>query len=99
MSSKKRIIIAILCIIGLILSIDLVYIYIKTSFLSGAPKSFCSINSFIDCDGVAQTDKAFFLGVPLAIWGVILYLLFLFFNFVDKLREKVRSVERRVGKE
>lgn len=89
MSSKKRIIIAILCIIGLILSIDLVYIYIKTSFLSGAPKSFCSINSFIDCDGVAQTDKAFFLGVPLAIWGVILYLLFLFLNFVDKIREKI----------
>lgn len=43
MSSKKRIIIAILCIIGLILSIDLVYIYIKTSFLSGAPKAFVQL--------------------------------------------------------
>ncbi len=89
MSYKKRIAITILCIIGLILSFDLVYIYIKTSFLEGAPKSFCSINSFVDCDGVAVTDKAFFMGVPLAIWGVILYLLFLFLNFVDKIREKI----------
>ncbi len=89
MSSKKRILITLLCLIGLILSFDLVYIYIKTSFLEGAPKSFCSINSFIDCDGVAQTDKAFFMGVPLAIWGVVLYLLFLFLNFVDKIKEKI----------
>ncbi len=90
MSSKRRILITVLCIIGLILSFDLVYIYIKASFLHGAPKSFCSINSFIDCDGVAQTDKAFFLGVPLAIWGVILYLLFLFLTYVDKIKEKVK---------
>lgn len=89
MTPKKRITITVLCIIGLILSIDLVYIYIKTNFIADAPKSFCSINSFVDCDGVAQTPKAFFLGVPLAIWGVILYCLFLFLNFVDKIREKI----------
>lgn len=89
MTSKKRFIITLLCVLGLILSFDLVYIYIKTSFLEGAPKSFCSINSFIDCDGVAQTSKAFFMGVPLAIWGVILYCLFLFLAWVDKIREKI----------
>lgn len=89
MTNKKRIAITVLCIIGLILSIDLVYIYIKTNFIADAPKSFCSINSFIDCDGVAQTPKAFFSGVPLAIWGVILYCLFLFLNFVDKIKEKI----------
>ena len=89
MSNKKRIVIAVLCLIGLILSIDLIYIYIKTSFIVGAAKSFCSINSLVDCDGVASTKHAFFLGVPLAIWGVILYLLFLFLDFVDKIREKI----------
>lgn len=89
MTGKKRIIITVLCILGLILSFDLVYIYIKTSFFEGAPKSFCSINGFIDCDGVAKTEKAFFAGVPLAIWGVILYLLFLFLTFVDKIKEKI----------
>ena len=89
MTNKKRIAITVLCIIGLILSIDLVYIYIKTNFIADAPKSFCSINSFIDCDGAAQTPKAFFSGVPLAIWGVILYCLFLFLNFVDKIKEKI----------
>lgn len=89
MADKRRIIITILCIIGLILSFDLVYIYLKINFIEGASKSFCSINSFIDCDGVASTDKAFFAGVPLAIWGVILYLLFLFLAWVDKIREKI----------
>ncbi len=90
MSSKKRILLTVLCIIGLIISFDLVYIYIKTNFLTGAPKSFCSINSFVDCDGVAVTKKAFFMGVPLAIWGVILYCLFLFLTWVDKIREKIK---------
>ena len=89
MSFKKRIAITILCIIGLILSFDLVYIYIKNSFIQNAPVSFCTINSFVDCDGVARTEKAFFLGVPLAVWGVILYCLFLFLAWVDKIREKI----------
>ena len=89
MTKKRRIIITVLCLIGLLLTFDLVYIYIKNSFLEGAPKSFCSVNSFIDCDGVAQTSKAFVFGVPLAIWGVILYCLFLFLDWVDKIREKI----------
>ena len=90
MSNKKRIILTVLAIIGLFLTFDLIYIYIKTSFLTGAPKSFCSINNFIDCDGVAVTKKAFVFGVPLAIWGLILYLLFLFLTWVDKIREKIK---------
>ncbi len=89
MSDKKRWIITALCILGLILIIDLVYIYIKTNFISDAPKSFCSISSFIDCDGVARTPKAFFMGIPLAIWGVILYCLFLFLAWVDKINAKL----------
>ena len=90
MTNKKRIAITLLCILGLILSFDLVYIYIKMNFMTNAPKSFCAINSFIDCDGVASTEKAFFAGVPLAIWGVILYCLFLFLTWVDKIREKIK---------
>lgn len=90
MTAKRRTILTILCILGLILTFDLIYIYIKANFLTGAPKSFCSINGFIDCDGVANTKKAFFMGVPLAIWGVILYLLFLFLTWVDKIREKIK---------
>lgn len=89
MSPKKRIAITILALIGLLLSFKLVHIYFVNNFVDNAPKSFCSINSLIDCDGVSQTTKAFFLGVPLAIWGVILYLLFLFLTYVDKIREKI----------
>ncbi len=87
---KRRVIITILCLIGLLLTFDLIYIYIKTNFIENAPKSFCSINSFVDCDGVAQTPKAFVFGVPLAIWGGVLYSLFLFLTWIEKIREKIK---------
>ncbi len=88
MTKNKRIILTILLIIALILTFDLVYIYFKENFIMGADPSFCAINSVIDCDGVAKTEYALFLGIPLAIWGVILYLILLFLTYVDKINEK-----------
>lgn len=86
--SKKTITVAILSIIGLILTLELVYVYFKTNFIVGALPSFCTVNNFVDCDGVARTKFASFLGVPLAIWGMILYSLFIMLTFVDKIQEK-----------
>jgi hypothetical protein len=40
----------------------------------------------MDCDGVAKTSYSQFFGVPLALWGVILYLFFLFMTYVDKIK-------------
>ncbi len=86
--SKKTITVATLSTIGLILTLELVYVYFKTNFIVGALPSFCTVNNFVDCDGVARTKFASFLGVPLAIWGMILYTLFLMLTFVDKIQEK-----------
>ena len=52
-----------------------------------AEASFCNINSYIDCDGVAKTAHSRFLGIPLALWGIFLYLFFIFLLFVDKLKQ------------
>lgn len=84
-------IILILCIIGILLSSELSYIFYKTNFLEHFAQSFCSISNLIDCDGVAQTSYALTLGVPNAIWGIVLYLLFLFLLFVDKIQEKFKN--------
>lgn len=89
MTKNKRIILTILLIFALILTFDLAFIYFKENFTVGADPSFCAINSVIDCDGVAKTEYALFLGIPLAIWGIILYATILFLTFVDKINQKL----------
>ncbi len=87
--NKRNIAIIIIAVIGLLCSFDLVYIFIKMNFLHNNIPSFCAINNFIDCDGVATTNFSVVFGVPLAIWGVVLYLLFLFLALVDKIQAKL----------
>ena len=83
---KKENIILILAIIGFVTTIKLGIIYYSANFDPYALSSFCSINEFIDCDGIAKTTDSQFLGVPLAFWGMFLYLFIAFMIFVDKLK-------------
>lgn len=89
MSITKRISILILSIIGILLSAKLTVIYLDANFNPYALSSFCSINEFIDCDGVAKTTHSQAFGIPLCIWGLIFYAFILFLLFVDKL-QKIR---------
>lgn len=86
MGNIKRAILTIVAIIGLITSVKLTVIFYESNYNPYALNSFCSINSFIDCDGVAKTPHAVFFGVPLAVWGLFLYSFILFMTYVDKLR-------------
>ena len=83
---KKIFIIQILAIIGLILSVKLAFIYHIANYDKYALSSFCSINDFIDCDGVARTEYSQFLGIPLACWGIFFYVTVLFLTVVNKLK-------------
>lgn len=83
---KKKLAIQILALLGLALSIKLAFIYYSANFDKYALSSFCSINDFIDCDGVAKTTRSQVLGIPLAYWGIFFYLTILFLTFVDKLK-------------
>ncbi|MFI3299896.1 MAG: vitamin K epoxide reductase family protein [Candidatus Gastranaerophilales bacterium] len=83
---KKKTLILILTIIGLITTIKLAIIYFQANFNPFALSSFCSVNEFIDCDGVAKTNESQFLGVPLALWGILLYVFMFLMLFVDKLK-------------
>lgn len=86
MSKTKKIIILILCLIGLGLSIELCNVYYHANFAQSAAPSICAINDAFDCDSVAKTSYSQFLGIPLALWGICLYLFILFMLFVDKLQ-------------
>ena len=86
MTKTKRIIITILAIIGLALSIELCIVYYNANFAIDATPSICAISDKMDCDSVAKTSYSQFFGVPLALWGVLLYLFFLFMTYVDKLQ-------------
>lgn len=81
---KKRILG--LVILGIICCIQLAVVYYQANYNPYSEPSFCSINEFVDCDSVAQTTKAVFLGVPLTYWGLILYLFILMLLYVDKLK-------------
>lgn len=85
MKFSKRFALTFIALIGLITSVKLSIIYMDANFNPDALSSFCSINQFIDCDGVAQTTHSQFFGVPLAFWGLFLYFVFLFFTYTDKL--------------
>ena len=82
----KIIWILIFTILGLLVTIDLAKIYYDANFNQYALSSFCSVSEFIDCDGVARTTESQFLGVPLAYWGIFLYLFILLMLVVDKLK-------------
>ena len=86
MTNKKRIILVILCLIGLGLSFELCKVFYNANFSETSVKSICAINDMFDCDAVAKTSYSQFLGIPLALWGVILYLFVLFMLFVDKIK-------------
>lgn len=82
----KKLGIQILAFVGLILTIKLAHIYYVANYVKYALPSFCTISSVIDCDGVAKTTAAQFLGIPLAYWGMFFYITVLFLTFVDKLK-------------
>ena len=84
--NKETFLIQLLAFVGLLLSIKLVLIYIDANYNQYALSSFCSINDFIDCDGVAKTVYSQFLGIPLACWGIFLYLTIIFLTFVKYIK-------------
>ena len=78
--------VGVLAFIGFITTIKLAVIYYNANFNPYALSSFCSINEFIDCDSVAKTTESQFWGIPLAYWGMFLYVFMIWLLFADKLK-------------
>lgn len=86
MNKLKRYSLTGLSLIGLCLAIELCVVYYNVNFAQNAAPSICAINESMNCDSVAATEYSQFLGVPLSLWGVCLYLFVLFITFVDKIK-------------
>jgi protein-disulfide isomerase/uncharacterized membrane protein len=83
----KKISIVFFTLIGFLTTIKLAMIYYDANFNPYALPSFCSINEFVDCDGVAQTVHSQFFGIPLAYWGMFLYIFITFLIFVEQIKK------------
>ena len=82
----RKIFTIIFALLGLTLTVKLSEIYYNVNFAKYALPSFCAINEVVDCDGVAKTSYSQFLGIPLCLWGMFLYLFTLLLLFADKLK-------------
>ena len=82
----KKVAILTLSLIGFITTIKLAMIYYNANFNPYALPSFCSVDEFIDCDGIAKTTESQFFGIPLAYWGMFLYFVMSILLFADKLK-------------
>ena len=89
---KKNLKVGIVALIGFITTIKLAIIYFESNFNPYALSSFCSINNFIDCDGVAKTGESQFFGIPLALWGMFFYIFILMLLNIDKIK-KIKYLE------
>lgn len=83
---KKKIGIALIALLGFVTTIKLAMIYYDANFNPYALPSFCSVSEFIDCDGIAKTTESQFFGIPLAYWGMFLYLFMFLMLIADKLK-------------
>ncbi len=83
---KKKVSIAVIALIGIITTIKLAIIYYNANFNPYALSSFCSVNEFIDCDGIARTTESQLFGIPLAYWGLFFYSFVFLMLFAKKLK-------------
>jgi uncharacterized membrane protein len=73
-------------LIGLLVSIYLSYSHYRL-YTDIGYKSFCAISKAINCDTVSQSTYAIFLGLPVAVWGIIGYIFFLLFLIFAKTKD------------
>ena len=85
----KKIVIFILALIGFLTTIELAKVYYDANFNPYALSSFCTVNEFIDCDGIARTTESQFFGIPLAYWGMFLYAFMFLMLIADKLKYQI----------
>ena len=78
--------VALIALGGLLVSLYLSYSHYRV-YTDIGYKSFCAISKAINCDTVSQSAYAIFLGLPVAVWGVLGYIFFLLFLWIAKNKE------------
>jgi len=94
---NQKLFIALIALLGLIISAELCFVFYNANFVLNAMPSFCTINSVIDCDAVAKTGFSLLFGIPLSVYGVLFYLFVLLLSLFPfkkyRFSEKIKNPE------
>ncbi|MBN2715371.1 MAG: thioredoxin domain-containing protein [Deltaproteobacteria bacterium] len=85
-----QIVILLVCLTGLGVAVELTHIHYE-SHTNPAFKSICAINEAVNCETVARSPWSVFAGLPISVWGMLAYLLFVVLETYSLLRRKVLS--------
>lgn len=85
---SKKAILYLFALLGFIATIALAVVYYNANFNPAAGPSFCTDqqNPVVNCDGVAKSVNSQFLGIPLAYWGMLFYLVVILLLGSEKLK-------------
>jgi len=81
--------VALISLAGLAASVYLLDVFFEVRLGEATGESFCTLSDALDCEKVAASEYSVFLGVPYALWGILLYGLLL----VGAIVRLVRRVE------
>ena len=70
--------VAVLCVLGIVFSSYLLYLHYTPEELDS---SFCNISNFLSCSTVNTSSYATFLGIPVALIGVLGFIWMLYLSF------------------
>jgi uncharacterized membrane protein/protein-disulfide isomerase len=81
--------IAFLSILGVVVASVSLYHQTAQRFGLQTEPSFCNVNAHVNCDAVNASPFAMALGIPVAAWGILFYLMFLFAALVGLGRDLI----------
>lgn len=67
------ILVALISLAGLAASVYLLDVFFEVRLGEATGDSFCTLSDALDCEKVAASEYSVFLGVPYALWGILLY--------------------------
>ncbi len=83
--------VVVLSLAGLVGSVYLLDVFYQVRLGSASGDSFCTVSETVNCEKVAASEYSLFLGVPLALWGILFYVWLLTLTGAKVLRRRARE--------
>lgn len=89
-STRLTIFVLVVCLIGLGVAVELTTIHYQ-SHTNPNYESICAINKALNCETVARSRYSVFLGLPISVWGIFAYGVFIMLCGYSLLRKRSLS--------
>ncbi|MEI7474210.1 MAG: vitamin K epoxide reductase family protein [bacterium] len=86
----KKNILTIIAVLGILTTLVLTYLYYRANFLTNVGSSFCTVNSYINCDKVEKSSFSVLFGLPLSVYGLAFYM---FVLFIEQILPKINFLK------